>query len=120
MTLSIEILPIVFLKNNSSIVWDETVLSEGNNKSNFPNLNGWVGYAVASYLLNVNWVWSWKAIILCKSFNVNIDESNEDEDDDEDDDDDEQLSLFSCLLGKASNIRNSYFNNLIVIILLFN
>ncbi len=119
MTLSIEILPIVFLKNNSSIVWDETVLSEGNNKSNFPNLNGWVGYAVASYLLNVNWVWSWKAIILCKSFNVNIDESNEDEDDDEDDDD-EQLSLFSCLLGKASNIRNSYFNNLIVIILLFN
>jgi hypothetical protein len=40
--------------------------------------------------------------MFCKSFNVNIDESNEDEDDEEDDDD-EQLSLFSCLLGKARN-----------------
>ena len=107
MTLSIEILPIVFLKNNSSIVWADTLRKEGNKSNNFPNLNGCVGYALASYLLNVNWVWSWNAIIFCRSFSANgclvddelIDESSDDVDEEEDDEADDKK--FSFVFGRA-------------------
>lgn len=42
-SLSIGILPIVFLKNNSAIVFPHTVFSVGIDNNNFPNRNGWVG-----------------------------------------------------------------------------
>ena len=67
MTFSIDILPIVFLKKSSSIVCDETDLSAGSNSNSLPNRNGWPGYAVAMYLLNVSWVWSWNANMLWMS-----------------------------------------------------
>lgn len=42
-SLSIGILPIVFLKNNSAIVFPHTVFSVGIDNNNFPKRNGWVG-----------------------------------------------------------------------------
>ena len=69
MTLSIDIFPIVFLKNNSSIVCVLTLFSIGNKINNLPNLNGWVAYTCASYLLKLTCVCSWTACTWAKSFN---------------------------------------------------
>lgn len=102
MTRSIEMLPMVFLKNTSSMACDETARKAGNKMHSFPNRKGCVGYAVASYLLSVIWVWSWKAMICWRSFRcwyeddeglddcvddgtVEEDEEEEEEDDDEED-----------------------------------
>lgn len=117
-TLSIEIFPIVFLKNSSSMVCDETERNAGNNKSNLPNRNGCDGYALASYLLNVNWVWSWKAIILCKSLGwpdapfglFKIELSSEDEEElDEELEDEKFSSIFSVrvVLNRVITFRHA-------------
>ena len=90
MTRSIDMLPMVFLKNTSSMVCAETVLSPGTSSSSLPNRNGCVGYAVAAYLLSVSCVCSWNATMLGKSFSCLLFESSEDDDDDEDEDADDE------------------------------
>ena len=66
-SLSIGILPIVFLKKSSSIVLPLTDFSVGNNNRSLPNLNGWVGYEVWMYLLSVIWAWSCNDATVWKS-----------------------------------------------------
>ena len=56
MTRSIDMLPMVFLKNNSSIVCDDTARSAGKSNNNLPKRNGCVGYALEIYLLSVSCV----------------------------------------------------------------
>lgn len=93
MTRSIEMLPIVFLKKTSSMVCDETARKAGNKMHSFPNRNGCVGYAVASYLLSVSWVWSWKAMICWRSFRCWYDDDCVDDgtvDDEEEEEEDEE------------------------------
>ena len=65
--LSMGTVPMVFLKNNSSIMDTPTRRSDGSSRSNRPNRATWLGYWDRVYSPSMSWAWSWIVSIWCGS-----------------------------------------------------